>query len=36
MAGNVAEWTQSSYDAGAYEFVSTMNPNVADMKTKEK
>jgi hypothetical protein len=26
MAGNVAEWTDSSYDAGAYEYVSTMNP----------
>lgn len=36
MAGNVAEWTQSSYDAGAYEFVSTMNPNVADMKNQRK
>ncbi len=27
MAGNVSEWTNSSYDPGAYEFVSTMNPN---------
>lgn len=36
MAGNVSEWTQSSYDAGAYEFVSTMNPNVADMKNQRK
>ena len=24
MAGNVSEWTESSYDPGAYEFVSTM------------
>ena len=29
MAGNVSEWTNSSYDAGSYEYVSTMNPNVA-------
>jgi gliding motility-associated lipoprotein GldK len=36
MAGNVSEWTESSYDAGSYEFVSTMNPNVPDKKNKRK
>jgi len=36
MAGNVAEWTDSSYDAGAYEYVSTMNPNVPDTKNQRK
>ena len=36
MAGNVAEWTDSSYDAGAYEYVSTMNPNVPDSKNMRK
>ena len=29
MAGNVAEWTSSSYDSGAYDYVSTLNPNMA-------
>jgi len=36
MAGNVSEWTDSSYDAAAYEYVSTMNPNVPDTKNKRK
>ena len=36
MSGNVAEWTNSSYDAGSYEFVSTMNPNVPDAKNQRK
>jgi gliding motility-associated lipoprotein GldK len=36
MAGNVAEWTDSAYDASAYEYVSTMNPNVQDNKNKRK
>jgi formylglycine-generating enzyme required for sulfatase activity len=36
MAGNVAEWTNSSYDPNAYEYVSSMNPNVQDYKIKEK
>jgi gliding motility-associated lipoprotein GldK len=27
MAGNVAEWTSSSYDEQAYRFVSSINPN---------
>jgi len=30
MAGNVSEWTRSSYDKGAYEFDSGLNPNVTD------
>ena len=29
MAGNVAEWTGSSYDPGAYEYVSSLNPNLS-------
>ena len=29
MAGNVAEWTNSSYDPSAYEYVSTLNPNMS-------
>ncbi len=36
MAGNVAEWTATAYDAGAYEFVSTMSPNIIDHKNKRK
>ncbi len=36
MSGNVAEWTNSSYDASSYEYVSTMNPNVPDAKNKRK
>ena len=36
MAGNVSEWTESAYDVTAYEFVSTMNPNVADRKNQRK
>lgn len=36
MSGNVAEWTDSSYDASAYEYVSTMNPNVPDTSNKRK
>ena len=30
MAGNVSEWTSSSYDKGAYEFDSGLNPNIKD------
>ena len=30
MAGNVSEWTRSSYDKGAYHFDSGLNPNVTD------
>jgi gliding motility-associated lipoprotein GldK len=29
MAGNVAEWTNSSYDTGAYEYVASLNPNMS-------
>lgn len=36
MAGNVAEWTDSSYDASSYEYVSTMNPNAPDPANKRK
>ena len=36
MAGNVAEWTDSSYDPASYEFVSSMNPNVPDTKNQRK
>ncbi|MBW2962394.1 gliding motility lipoprotein GldK [Mesonia aestuariivivens] len=36
MAGNVAEWVDSSYDAGSYEYYSSMNPNVNDKKNKRK
>ncbi len=36
MSGNVSEWTQSSYSPSAYEFVSTMNPNIPDRKNQRK
>jgi formylglycine-generating enzyme required for sulfatase activity len=36
MAGNVSEWTDSSYDPNAYEYVSSMNPNVLDASNKRK
>ncbi len=36
MAGNVAEWTDSAYDASSYEYVSTMNPNVSDNNNRRK
>ncbi len=36
MAGNVSEWTDSAYDAAAYEYVSTMNPTVQDSKNMRK
>ncbi len=36
MAGNVSEWVQSSYDPSAYEYVSSMNPNVNDDENKRK
>ena len=29
MAGNVAEWTNSSYDSGSYDYVATLNPNMS-------
>lgn len=36
MAGNVSEWTDSSYDVSSYEFVSSMNPNVSDQNNFRK
>lgn len=36
MAGNVSEWVQSSYDPAAYEYVSSMNPNVNDDENNRK
>ncbi|MDF0707379.1 gliding motility lipoprotein GldK [Flagellimonas okinawensis] len=36
MAGNVAEWTNSSFDPGAYEYLSTMNPNIGSQDNKRK
>jgi gliding motility-associated lipoprotein GldK len=36
MAGNVAEWVDSSYDAASYEYTSTMNPNVNDDSNMRK
>ncbi|WP_224485594.1 type IX secretion system lipoprotein PorK/GldK [Robertkochia aurantiaca] len=36
MAGNVSEWTNSSYDPNSYEYVSTMNPNTYDNDNKRK
>ncbi len=36
MAGNVSEWTNSSFDPGAYEYVSTMNPNAGSGQNKRK
>ncbi|WP_437398274.1 gliding motility lipoprotein GldK [Flagellimonas lutimaris] len=36
MAGNVSEWTNSSFDAGAYEYLSTMNPNIGSQDNQRK
>ena len=36
MAGNVSEWTESSYDPGAYEYVSSLNPNMSLNQRKTK
>lgn len=36
MAGNVSEWTDSSYDPNSYEYVSSMNPNIMDNVNKRK
>ena len=36
MAGNVAEWTDSSYNPSSYEFASSINPNVTDSTNKNK
>jgi len=36
MAGNVSEWVASSYDPAAYEYTSTMNPNINDEDNMRK
>ena len=36
MAGNVSEWTNSSYDSGSYEYVSSLNPNISFEGEKRK
>jgi len=36
MAGNVAEWTNSSYDTGAYDYVATLNPNMSLKEEQRK
>ncbi|WP_190809868.1 gliding motility lipoprotein GldK [Flagellimonas sp. S3867] len=36
MAGNVSEWTSSSFDQGAYEYLSTMNPNIGSGQNQRK
>lgn len=36
MAGNVAEWTNSTYDPESYEYESTMSPNVIDSLNRKK
>lgn len=36
MAGNVAEWTNSSYDQSSYAYSATMNPNVNDLSNPKK
>ena len=36
MAGNVAEWTNSTYDEASYYIGSTMNPNVNDIENQIK
>ena len=36
MAGNVSEWVDSSYEKDAYEFSSTMNPNVNNYYNNKK
>jgi len=36
MAGNVSEWTNSSYDPNSYAYVSTMNPNAGSNQNARK
>ena len=36
MAGNVAEWTNTSYNLSSYYMASTVNPNVEDRNNKRK
>jgi gliding motility-associated lipoprotein GldK len=36
MAGNVSEWTETSYNPTSYYFSSTLNPDVKDEENKRK
>ncbi len=36
MAGNVSEWTDTSYESNAYEYVSSMNPTVQNNENMRK
>jgi gliding motility-associated lipoprotein GldK len=36
MAGNVAEWTNSSYNSSSYEYVSSLNPNMSFLDEERK
>tara|TARA_R110001632_G_scaffold18712_13_gene57668 strand:+ start:7835 stop:9220 length:1386 start_codon:yes stop_codon:yes gene_type:complete len=36
MSGNVAEWTNTSYNLSSYYMASTVNPNVEDRNNKRK
>jgi len=36
MAGNVSEWTSSSYNPDSYLYITTMNPTTHDFKNKRK
>ena len=36
MSGNVAEWVDSSYESDAYEYSSSMNPNVNNAENNKK
>ena len=36
MAGNVAEWVDTSYDPASYEYMSSYNPNVNDSSNDRK
>jgi len=36
MAGNVSEWTETSYEPTSYYFSSTLNPDVKDPENKRK
>ena len=36
MAGNVAEWVDTSYDPASYEYMSSINPNVNDSSNDKK
>src|SRR5690554_3364929 len=36
MAGNVAEWVNSSYEPGSYNYMSSVNPSVNDAENNRK